>query len=212
MSIEPDDRILLVLWSEVLAYSFFPIFPAAMIKGRSAGLQSSVLLPSLVYFSSQVHPWTHTGSDMWTVSLSTSADGDVMGSETRFTRHANSQLPFLGACWMLSPWPLVMLRPWPHVKTWSTAVQGFHHISSTNKLNFYPYDANRTSSLLSSLHFMASYSMRALDWKQFRAHNAVKLWRSQGLIRQLMVVSPIRETLTAPWGTVNGVALDNNSC
>lgn len=32
------------------------------------------------------------------------------------------------------------------------------------------------------------------------------------MIRQLMVVSPIRETLTAPWGTVNGVALDNNSC
>ncbi len=27
-----------------------------------------------------------------------------------------------------------------------------------------------------------------------------------------MAVSPIRETLTAPWGTVNGVALDNNSC
>ena len=27
-----------------------------------------------------------------------------------------------------------------------------------------------------------------------------------------MRVSPISETLTAPWGTVNGVALDNNSC
>lgn len=47
---------------------------------------------------------------------------------------------------------------------------------------------------------------------QFRAHNAVKQRGSQGLIRQLMVVSPIRETLTAPWRTINGVALDNNSC
>lgn len=31
------------------------------------------------------------------------------------------------------------------------------------------------------------------------------------MIRQLMEVSPIRKTLTAPRGIVNGVALDNNS-
>lgn len=58
---------------------------------------------------------------------------------------------------------------------------------------------------------MEIYSMRALVWKQFRAYNAVKQWGSQGLIRQLMAVSPIRETLTAPWGAINRVALDNNS-
>lgn len=27
-----------------------------------------------------------------------------------------------------------------------------------------------------------------------------------------MAVSPVRETLTAPWGAINRVALDNNSC
>lgn len=32
------------------------------------------------------------------------------------------------------------------------------------------------------------------------------------MTRQLMAVSPIRKTLTAPRGTVNRVAPDNNSC
>lgn len=73
-------------------------------------------------------------------------------------------------------------------------------------------ESTGNSSSLSSFHKMEIYSTRALVWKQFRARGAVKQWGSQGLIGQLMAVSPVRETLTAPWGAINRVALDNNSC